>query len=164
MVLNSIEPQHLGLKLEAFVISKLDEHVTLNCQWPLNKLISECCELIQDNLEFILMEKNVSGKVKMNYTNYEHAIVERHGVELTKWPLPGGVKNPLKWVSLSDEELVKRMKDNRDRHAHGEQVYVQRKARACVSQPKSKATVNTDDELSSSSSSSSSSDLDSDSD
>ncbi|KAG0703206.1 hypothetical protein DFH29DRAFT_981989 [Suillus ampliporus] len=93
-----IEPQHLRLKLEAFVISKLGmlslsssyEHVTLDCQWPLNKLISECCELIQDNLEFILMEKNVSGKVKMNYTNYERAIVERHGVELTKWPLPGG--------------------------------------------------------------------------
>ncbi|KAG1811156.1 uncharacterized protein BJ212DRAFT_1465896 [Suillus subaureus] len=85
-----IEPQHLGLKLEAFMISKLDEHVTLNRQQPLNKLISECRELIQDNLEFILMEKNMSGKVKMNYTNYEHAIVERHGVELTKWPLPGG--------------------------------------------------------------------------
>ncbi|KAG2130723.1 hypothetical protein DEU56DRAFT_740460, partial [Suillus clintonianus] len=175
-----IEPQHLGLKLEAFVISKLDEHVTLNRQRPLNKLISECRELIQDNLEFILMEKNVSGKVKMNYTNYERAIVERHGVELTKWPLPGGVKNPskaggraqvqvllnalksdsCKWVSLSDKELVKRMKDNRDRHARGEQVYVQRKARARISQPKSKATVNTDDELSSSSSSSSDSDSD----
>ncbi|KAG1727099.1 hypothetical protein EDD22DRAFT_789375 [Suillus occidentalis] len=63
---------------------------------PLNKLISECHELIQDTLEFILMEKNVSGKIKMNYTNYERAIVERHGVELTKWPLPGGVKNPSK--------------------------------------------------------------------
>ncbi|KAG0692952.1 hypothetical protein DFH29DRAFT_816899, partial [Suillus ampliporus] len=72
------------------------EHVTLNRQRPLNKLISECRELIQDNLEFILMEKNVSGKVKMNHTNYERAIVEHHGVELTKWPLPGGVKNPSK--------------------------------------------------------------------
>ncbi|KAG2067455.1 hypothetical protein BDR04DRAFT_974406, partial [Suillus decipiens] len=78
-----IEPQHLGLKLEAFVISKLDEHVTLNRQRPLNKLISECRELIQDNLEFILMEKNISGKVKMNYTNYERTIVECHSIELT---------------------------------------------------------------------------------
>ncbi|KAG2069871.1 hypothetical protein BDR04DRAFT_1020337, partial [Suillus decipiens] len=51
---------------------------------PLNTLISECHALIQDNLEFILMEKNTSGEVKMNYTNYEHAIVECHGVELTK--------------------------------------------------------------------------------
>ncbi|KAG1877382.1 hypothetical protein F4604DRAFT_1540977, partial [Suillus subluteus] len=52
---------------------------------PLNKLISECRELIQDTLEFILMEKNVSGKIKikMNYTNYERTIVEHHGVELT---------------------------------------------------------------------------------
>jgi hypothetical protein len=126
----------------------------------------------------------MSGKVKMNYTNYERAIVERHGVELTKWPLPGGVKNPskvggraqvqallnalksesCKWVSFSDEELVKRMNDNRARHARGEQVYVQRKARARVSQPKSKDTVNTDDESSSSSSSSSSSDSNSNSD
>ncbi|KAG2743372.1 hypothetical protein P692DRAFT_201688353, partial [Suillus brevipes Sb2] len=77
-----IEPQHLGLKLEAFVISKLDERVTLNRQRPLNKLISDCRELIQDELEFFLMEKNVSGKVRMNYTNYERAIVERYGVEL----------------------------------------------------------------------------------
>ncbi|KAG1860234.1 hypothetical protein DFJ58DRAFT_778725 [Suillus subalutaceus] len=97
----------------------------------------------------------------MNYTNYECAIVEHHSIELTKWPLPGGVKNPskvggraqvkalldalesksCKWVSLSEEELVKRMKDNRARQAHGEQVYVPRKARARVLQPKSKATV-----------------------
>ncbi|KAG2746698.1 hypothetical protein P692DRAFT_201682774, partial [Suillus brevipes Sb2] len=43
---------------------------------------SDCRELIQDKLEFFLMEKNVSGKVRMNYTNYERAIVERYGVEL----------------------------------------------------------------------------------
>ncbi|KAG1833221.1 hypothetical protein DFJ58DRAFT_719457 [Suillus subalutaceus] len=89
--------QKFVLDLEAFIITKLGmlslpsyEHVTLNCQQPLNKLISECCMLIQDNLEFILMEKNTTGEVKMNYTNYECAIVECHGVELTKWPLPGG--------------------------------------------------------------------------
>ncbi|KAG2364864.1 hypothetical protein BDR07DRAFT_1238273, partial [Suillus spraguei] len=40
-------------------------------------------KFIQDVLEFILMEKNVSGKVKMNYTNYERTIVEHHSVELT---------------------------------------------------------------------------------
>ncbi|KAG2336049.1 hypothetical protein BDR05DRAFT_1006216 [Suillus weaverae] len=166
-----VEPQHLGLKLEAFVVSKLDERTALNCQQPLNKLISECRELIQDNLEFILMEKNVSGKIKMNYMNYERAIVECHSVELTKWPLPGCMKNPLKvggraqvqalldalssdsckWVSLLEEELVSRMKNNRAWHAHGEQVYILRKTRARMSQLKSKATVNTDDESSSSS-------------
>ncbi|KAG1752329.1 uncharacterized protein EDB91DRAFT_1022575, partial [Suillus paluster] len=32
----------------------------------------------------------------MNYTNYKGAIVEQHSVELTKWPLPGGIKNPSK--------------------------------------------------------------------
>jgi hypothetical protein len=42
------------------------------------------------------MEKNVSGKIKMNYTNYKRAIVECHGVELTKLPLPGGMKSPSK--------------------------------------------------------------------
>ncbi|KAG1882373.1 hypothetical protein F4604DRAFT_1532498, partial [Suillus subluteus] len=77
-----IEPQHLGLKLEAFIISKLDERVSLNHARPLNKLIGECRELIQAELDFILMEKNVSSKVKMNYTNYERAIVERYGIEL----------------------------------------------------------------------------------
>lgn len=60
-----IEPQHLGLKLEAFIIGKLgmsfpqhcflltfpkDERVALNRQRPLNKLISDCRELIQDEL------------------------------------------------------------------------------------------------------------------
>ncbi|KAG1719821.1 uncharacterized protein EDB91DRAFT_1017355, partial [Suillus paluster] len=77
-----IELQHLGLKLEAFIISELDERVSLNHAWPLNKLIGECRELIQAELDFILMEKNVLSKVKMNYTNYERAIVEHYGIEL----------------------------------------------------------------------------------
>lgn len=62
-----VEPQHLGLKLEAFVVGKLgtcflasldgsldlrhaDEHVISNNSRPLNKLIAECRELIQDGL------------------------------------------------------------------------------------------------------------------
>ncbi|KAG1731305.1 hypothetical protein EDD22DRAFT_788494, partial [Suillus occidentalis] len=167
-----IEPQHLGLKLEAFVISKLDECVTLNRQRPLNKLISDCRELIQDELEFFLMEKNVSGKVRMNYTNYERAIVERYGVELYNWPLPGTVKNPskvggrahvqklldalkshsCKWVSLSEDDLRDRMTENRECQARGEQVYVPRKARVRVSQHASKEMVDSDESSSSSSS------------
>ncbi|KAG1726791.1 uncharacterized protein EDB91DRAFT_1018518, partial [Suillus paluster] len=59
-----------------------DERVSLNRARPLNKLIGECRELIQAELDFILMEKNVSSKVKMNYTNYERAIVEHYGIEL----------------------------------------------------------------------------------
>ncbi|KAG1772950.1 hypothetical protein EV702DRAFT_939100, partial [Suillus placidus] len=85
----------------------------------------------------------------MNYTNYQCAIVEHYGVELHNWPLPGTVKNhskvggralvqtlldalkshSCKWISLSEDDLRDRMKENRDRQAHGEQVYVPRKAR-----------------------------------
>ncbi|KAG0692141.1 hypothetical protein DFH29DRAFT_775467, partial [Suillus ampliporus] len=59
-----------------------DEHVISNHSHPLNKLISECCELIQDGLGFILLEKNYSHKIKMNYTNYKHTIVEHCSVAL----------------------------------------------------------------------------------
>ena len=85
----------------------------------------------------------------MNYTNYERAVVERHGVALINWPLPGKVQNPgkvggrnqvetllnalksgkCKWVSLSEEELRKRREDNEARQARGEEVYVLRKRR-----------------------------------
>ncbi|KAG2114395.1 hypothetical protein DEU56DRAFT_761851 [Suillus clintonianus] len=107
-----IEPQHFRLKLEAFIIIKLDEYVSLNCAWPLNKLISECRKLIQAELDFIWMENNVSSKVKRNYTNYECAIVEHYGIELHNWPLPETVKNPSKWVLLSeDDDLGDRMKN-----------------------------------------------------
>jgi hypothetical protein len=118
------------------------------------------------------MEKNVSGKVRMNYTNYERAIVERYGVELYNWPLPGTVKNPskvggrahvqklldalkshsCKWVSFSEDDLRDRMTENRERQARGEQVYVPRKARVRVSQHASKEMVDSDESSSSSSS------------
>ncbi|KAG2056158.1 hypothetical protein BDR06DRAFT_880609, partial [Suillus hirtellus] len=62
-----VEPQHLGLKLEVFVVGKLNEHVISNNSCPLNKLITECHELIQDGLGFILLEKNGLCKVKINY-------------------------------------------------------------------------------------------------
>ncbi|KAI6036174.1 hypothetical protein BKA83DRAFT_4013434, partial [Pisolithus microcarpus] len=52
-------------------------------QRPLNKLISECCALIQEELDYLLTKKKVSANVKMNYTNYECQIVERYGVMLT---------------------------------------------------------------------------------
>ncbi|KAI6018926.1 hypothetical protein BKA83DRAFT_4014203, partial [Pisolithus microcarpus] len=52
-------------------------------QCPLNKLISECCALIQEELDYLLTKKKVSANVKMNYTNYERQIVECYGVMLT---------------------------------------------------------------------------------
>ncbi|KAG1720944.1 hypothetical protein EDB19DRAFT_1917648 [Suillus lakei] len=89
-----VEPQHLGLKLEAFVVRKLDEHVISNNSCPLNKLIAECRELIQDGLDFILLETNNSHKVKINYRNYERTIVKHHSVALINWPLSVAVQNP----------------------------------------------------------------------
>ncbi|KAG2033290.1 hypothetical protein BDR03DRAFT_844459, partial [Suillus americanus] len=48
----------------------------------LNQLVSECRTLIQDELDFILHENKLANHTKMNYTNYERAIVEHYGVEL----------------------------------------------------------------------------------
>ncbi|KIJ65320.1 hypothetical protein HYDPIDRAFT_45002, partial [Hydnomerulius pinastri MD-312] len=59
-----------------------DIPATSNCQRPLNKLISDCRTLIQEELDYILMEKKVRGNIKMNYSNYERAIVECYGVAL----------------------------------------------------------------------------------
>jgi hypothetical protein len=120
------------------------------------------------------MEKGRSGKVKMNYTNYERAIVERYSVALDNWPLPGTVKNPskvggrgqvqilldalksdtCKWITLAESEIAKRKEENQARQARGEQVYIPRKARARKSQNASKETIDTEEESSASSSSS----------
>ncbi|KAG1736434.1 uncharacterized protein EDB91DRAFT_1028783, partial [Suillus paluster] len=48
----------------------------------LNKLISECQTHIQDELDFIMRENKLADHMKMNYNNYEHAIVEHHSVVL----------------------------------------------------------------------------------
>lgn len=109
----------------------------------------------------------------MNYTNYERNIVEHYGFALVNWPLSGHIQNPSKvggraevqrlldalksqsceWVKLTDEERVARMKDNRERHARGECVYVARKPRktAATSQHKSNEIVDSssDDDTSS---------------
>ncbi|KAG1717384.1 uncharacterized protein EDB91DRAFT_1020198, partial [Suillus paluster] len=56
---------------------------TRNQPRSLNKLISECRTHIQDELDYILREKKIADhRVKMNYTNYERAIVERYGITL----------------------------------------------------------------------------------
>ncbi|KAG1723985.1 uncharacterized protein EDB91DRAFT_1240016 [Suillus paluster] len=66
-----VEPHHLGLKLESFIVSGLNEHMITTRPPPLNKLVSDCHTLIQEELEAIALENNIKGKVEMNYTNYE---------------------------------------------------------------------------------------------
>ncbi|KAF8552849.1 hypothetical protein OG21DRAFT_1386286, partial [Imleria badia] len=43
---------------------------------PMNRIISDCCNIIQEGLNNILTEHGVTRNVKMNYTNYELHIVE----------------------------------------------------------------------------------------
>ncbi|KAI6149058.1 hypothetical protein EDD17DRAFT_1514058 [Pisolithus thermaeus] len=144
-----IEPRRLALRLESWVVSGLDMPNTTKYQRPLNKLISECRALIQEELDYLLTKKKVSTNVKMNYTNYERQIVERYGVMLTGWPFSGAVRNPskiggraeveklldalnsetCKWVRLTDEELRARVIHNKERQARGETVYQPRRTR-----------------------------------
>ncbi|KAI6143863.1 hypothetical protein EDD17DRAFT_1515473 [Pisolithus thermaeus] len=132
-----IELHRLALLLESWVISGLDMPNMTKYQCPLNKLISKCCALIQEELDYLLMKKKVSTNVKMNYTNYKHQIVEHYGVMLTGWPFSGAVWNPskiggwaeveklldalnsetCKWVRLTDEELRARVIHNKEHQA-----------------------------------------------
>ncbi|KAH7910715.1 hypothetical protein BJ138DRAFT_1008139, partial [Hygrophoropsis aurantiaca] len=161
-----IEPRKLALKLESWVVSDLGP--TQTRQRPLNKLISACRTHIQDELEFILVEKKIFGTHKMNYENYERAVVERFGVALVGWP-SGRVRNPARmggknevqalydaltnetcrWVSLTPSQLDDRIASNnlKARAAHGEVVYKPRKKRGGAGSSdkhKSAATVPTD--------------------
>ncbi|KAG1742346.1 uncharacterized protein EDB91DRAFT_1081512 [Suillus paluster] len=94
----NLEPHHLGLKLESFVVSGLDS---------------------------IALENNIKSSIKMNYTNYKQNIVEHCSFALISWPLAGPVQSPSKvggrsgvenllralhegschWVKLTDQEL-----------------------------------------------------------
>ncbi|KAG2353068.1 hypothetical protein BDR07DRAFT_1245864, partial [Suillus spraguei] len=77
-----LEPRRLALKLEAFAVSGLDIPTISTEKKSLNQLVSECRMLIQDKLDFILRKNKLANHTKMNYTNYERAIVEHYGVEL----------------------------------------------------------------------------------
>ncbi|KAI6022984.1 hypothetical protein BKA83DRAFT_4013356, partial [Pisolithus microcarpus] len=72
--------------LFSLTCSHLDYNVNVatatKYQCPLNKLVSECRALIQEELDYLLTKKKVTVNVKMNYTNYERQIVERYGVML----------------------------------------------------------------------------------
>ncbi|KAG6370664.1 hypothetical protein JVT61DRAFT_11149 [Boletus reticuloceps] len=174
-----VEPRRLALRLESWVVSGISKYfftcsflltrqpyisdlpATSNRQRPLNHVISDCCSLIQEGLNDILIECcGVTKNVKMNYTNYELHIVERHGVTLIGWPVSGRVRNPAKiggrqeveklltavqaekckWVKLSAEELKARIVKNKALQAAGENIYQPRRVRS----GKSKAAVDTD--------------------
>ncbi|KAG1883469.1 hypothetical protein F4604DRAFT_1920674 [Suillus subluteus] len=142
-----VEPRHLGLKLESYIVSGLHAHAASHRQRPLNKLVSGCRTFIQEGLNSIALEKDIGHRVNMNYTNYEHNIIEHCGVALVNWPLSGPVcnlskaggrakliklsdaleSNTCRWVILTDEEHATRMKENRICQAQGELIYVARK-------------------------------------
>ncbi|KAH0826021.1 hypothetical protein J3R83DRAFT_7506 [Lanmaoa asiatica] len=101
-----IEPQHLAL-----CVSYTNQPYTLDLpststQCPLNKLVSECQVLIQEELDYILKRKKVSRKVTMNYNNFECHIVEQYSVALTGWPFNGPIKNPGKLGGRADLERL----------------------------------------------------------
>ncbi|KAH0825844.1 hypothetical protein J3R83DRAFT_7762 [Lanmaoa asiatica] len=75
-------------------------------QCPLNKLVSECQVLIQEELDYILKRKKVNRKVTMNYNNFECHIVEQYSVALTGWPFNGPIKNPGKLGGRADLERL----------------------------------------------------------
>jgi len=150
----------------------------------LNQLVSECQTLIQDELgehhlyhrvfivadvdaDFILRENKLTNHAKMNYTNYERAIVEHYGVELKGWPfelLPvwnpsriGGCKSvqllintlineTCKWMKLTEEELADRITSNHARQAAGETIYKPQKMRTKKTVEKSAAIVESSSE------------------
>ncbi|KAG2071278.1 hypothetical protein BDR04DRAFT_1016580, partial [Suillus decipiens] len=87
-VVLDLEPWHLALKLEAFVVLGLDTNVSTTQPRSLNKMISECRTHLQDELDYILRENKITDcKITMNYANYECSIVKHYGVTLQGWPL-----------------------------------------------------------------------------
>ncbi|KAG1767487.1 hypothetical protein EV702DRAFT_934373, partial [Suillus placidus] len=62
------------------LIFDVDQHTITTRPRPLNKLVSDCRTLIQEELGKLL--HNIKGKVNMNYTNYERNIVEHYGLAL----------------------------------------------------------------------------------
>ncbi|KIM56544.1 hypothetical protein SCLCIDRAFT_29579 [Scleroderma citrinum Foug A] len=84
-----LEPCHLALKFESFVVSGLADKIDSPAQCescPLNKLISDCCSAIQKGLDDVLRDNGITRTVCMNYSNYKCKITECFGVELIGWP------------------------------------------------------------------------------
>ena len=102
----------------------------------------------------------------MNYRNYKGKIVEKYGIALTGWPTdipqvcnPSAVGGrPLleklvralesgrcQWVSLTDDELDARKKENHAREKHGEMVYRPRKSTVQCQRRTEKSSKTVDD-------------------
>jgi hypothetical protein len=114
-----------------------------------------------------MRENKLTDRMKMNYNNYEHAIVEHHSVALDGWPselLPirnpsrlGGrksvqlllnalIEGTCKWTKLMEEELADRITRNHAREAAGETIYKPWKKRTPKTVEKSAATVESSSE------------------
>ncbi|KAI6008430.1 hypothetical protein EDC04DRAFT_2582096, partial [Pisolithus marmoratus] len=153
-----LEPHHLALKLESFVISGLGMSPS-----QLSDLLNK--SHIQHSLGDILHDNSVTRSVCMNYDNYECKIVEHFGMELIGWPnnlLPicnpgqlGGCDRVQKllvalttkvchWKKLSDEERQRRIILNTECHAHGEQIYKPCKKHTSLGTEKSAAIIASD--------------------
>ncbi|KAG1742886.1 hypothetical protein EDB19DRAFT_1907369 [Suillus lakei] len=139
-----LEPQCLALELEAFTVSGLAEDVpaTSNQKKSLNKLVSECWTQIQDELDYILRENKISDHMQMNYTNYEHVLLNI----TVQFLLNALIEGTCHWTKLSEEELADRITRNQAREAAGEAIYKPRKMRTKKAIEKSAAIVESSDE------------------
>ncbi|KAG0695960.1 hypothetical protein DFH29DRAFT_1004997 [Suillus ampliporus] len=141
---------------------------TVSQRLPLTKLVSLCCQNIQDGLDIIVATLNPAPKkrVVMNYKNYEWKIVETYGIALDGFPL-GTMQNPGKighhenlvqlldslinnscaWLKFPDSECTECTKNNCECQANGEQVYKAQKRRAAkATSVKSKETIDDGDD------------------
>ncbi|KAG2744460.1 hypothetical protein P692DRAFT_20745511 [Suillus brevipes Sb2] len=146
-----MEPKRFALKVESWVAYNkhnllnfcVDSGGTVNRRVSLTKLISLCRQLIQDGLDIVLptLKHPPKKKVQMNYDNYEGKIVETYSVALENFP-----------GTLANDKLVARIAKNKERQAHGEQIYKARKRQEKASIAKSAEMVEDTDEDSASSS------------
>ncbi|KAG1866736.1 hypothetical protein F4604DRAFT_1682807 [Suillus subluteus] len=122
-----LEPQHLALKMEAFVVSGLAEDIPTNVKG----------EKIPQPADFILCKNKLTNHTKMNYENYKYTIVEHYSMEL---------KGTCKWTKLTKEELADRITSNHTQQAARETVYKPQKKCAKKTVEKSAAIIESSSE------------------
>ncbi|KAG1784997.1 uncharacterized protein HD556DRAFT_1451162 [Suillus plorans] len=83
-----MEPKRFALKVKSWVVGDFDSAGTVSQRLSLTKLVSLCCQHIQDGLDIIIptLRYPLKKKVKMNYNNYEGKIVETYGIALENFP------------------------------------------------------------------------------
>ncbi|KAI5990791.1 hypothetical protein EDC04DRAFT_2614047 [Pisolithus marmoratus] len=82
------------LCLESWVCPNINDH---SISWSLT--------------EFILTTNGIKGNSQINYTNYEKQIVEKLGVVLHGWLVPGHICNPSKVKQTELEKLLDALKE-----------------------------------------------------